>query len=73
MPSLLLYHPLTLVEVVTAIAQDRLRVPEEQGILVLSAGHTLRAEPGALLVTMRHPLTNTVKPLALQILLQACF
>lgn len=73
MPSLILYHPLTPVEVMTAITQDRLRVPEELGILVLSAGHTLRAEPGAclaLLVTVRHPLTNTDKPHALQILLQ---
>lgn len=52
MPSLLLYHPLTLVEVVTAIALDMLGVPEKLGILVLSAGHTLRAEPGACLALL---------------------
>lgn len=49
MPSLLLYHPLTLVEVVTAIALDMLGVPEK---LVLSAGHNLRAEPGACLALL---------------------
>lgn len=77
MPFLLLHHPLTLAEVVTAAAPDRLRVPEELGTPVLSAGHTLlRAERGAcpaLVVTERHLLTNTDKPHALQILLQACF
>lgn len=52
MLSLLLYPPLTLAEVVTAIAQDRLGVPEELGIPVLSAGHTLRAEPGACLALL---------------------